>query len=335
MARRNRLEVRIGAAILVHLMTIASALGCACVSIKEELVTFLGQANVIVWDPDSQTEHFIRNARFSSKVDDFGFIAPSPSLPELVEVDEAVFATLAELEPPHDVDSGAAGYDDEQKGADAPTVLQTKDVAGYRATTLKATDSAGLAKWMRENGYATTPAIEEWTKFYIRKNWLLTAFKVLKEDGRAETGTIRMTFKTDRPFNPYLVPSDNIPLRHEVNDGLILFFIGPGVYSTTQFKFDRKLNWSVPIPPDTATKVAGQLKIASLPKSSTVACFRDLNFPISLATDDLFFTKVRDTKKLGQVGSISTTWIAVTGGAVVVVIGLVAAIAKGRRNALP
>src|SRR5690606_4832159 len=137
------------------------------------------------------------------------------------EVDEDVFVYLEGMKPvPRDSDSVAAAAG----GADDVEILQEQDVAGYRATTLKASDSGKLTEWMKANGYATTPGIEEWTKFYIDKGWYLTTFKVNVDDGRAETGTVRMSFKTDKPFNPYLVPEDNFG----ANSGLKLFYMGKG-----------------------------------------------------------------------------------------------------------
>lgn len=207
---------------------VAGAWACCAVSTLGSLVSFGGQVNIVIWDPSTKTEHFVRNAEFFTEAKDLGFIAPSPTEPELAEASKEAFNTLARLEPPPEyAATGAAsnGPTESAKGEDV-TVIRVQDVAGYRATVLRATDSKALAAWMKQNGYRTTPAIQKWTEFYIAKDWYLTAFKVEAKDGEAATGVVRMTFKTEKPFNPYYVPSDNI--SKDVPGRLMLFFVAPG-----------------------------------------------------------------------------------------------------------
>ena len=70
------------------------------------------QKILIVWDPVSRTEHFIREAAFkqptrvqsqdpqagtsAKPASDFGFLVPSPSQPSIEEADSSVFARLEE-----------------------------------------------------------------------------------------------------------------------------------------------------------------------------------------------------------------------------------------------
>ena len=202
------------------LLSVAAALGlglssavataCCGVSPNGKPVAFGDQTNLVIWDAGSKTEHFIRDAKFSSTAADFGFLAPTPSKPELSEASAEAFDTLEALKPVKDDTVGAASAMGAASLDKSIEVIQQVDVAGYRATTLLASDSVALADWMRKNGYQTTPAVETWTKVYIAKGWYLTAFKVLDKAQVASTGTVRMSFKTDRPFNPYYVPSDNI-----------------------------------------------------------------------------------------------------------------------------
>ena len=52
---------------------------------------------IILWDAAAKTETFIRRARFHSTAKEFGFLVPTPTKPELGEVDVGVFQTLADL----------------------------------------------------------------------------------------------------------------------------------------------------------------------------------------------------------------------------------------------
>jgi hypothetical protein len=49
------------------------------------------QTVLIIWDAATKTEHFIRQASFKSEADDFGFLVPSPTQPELDESGNEAF----------------------------------------------------------------------------------------------------------------------------------------------------------------------------------------------------------------------------------------------------
>lgn len=265
------------------------AYNCCSVTGKGFKVEFVDQANIIVWDPATKTEHFIRNAKFATKAGDLGFIAPSPSKPELAEVDPKAFDVLSSchrIDPDNEGPAASAGGKVE--------VVQIQNVAGFQATTVLANDPTALGKWMKENGYVSTPTIEAWTKFYIDKKWFLTLFKVVSSSGEAQTGLVRMSFKTDKPFNPYLVPKDNVPANG--SGSLALFFVGPGEYKITERPSEHIpfREWTGYVSEDQRAELAKHLKLASLPKDLKVSAFADNEFPNPTATDDLYFERSGD-----------------------------------------
>jgi hypothetical protein len=280
-------------------VSVASA--CCGVGPRGKPIRFGDQTNIVIWDPANKIEHFIRDAKFESDAPDFGFIAPSPSKPELSEASDAAFETLAALKPFNRMSCSGP----EAVGAIATSkslqVIQQVDVAGYRATTLLASDSGALAEWMRKNGYQTTPTIEAWTKVYIAKGWYLTAFKVLDDGPVASTGTVRMSFTTDAPFNPYYVPADNI--KSGRTGMLKVFFVAPGEYRATIGKGQpwESADWTAPLPDATSSRLAGQLKLppSAIPPGAHVEEFQDPEFPRA-ASDDIYFS-VKPPNYLGDV----------------------------------
>src|SRR5437868_2264617 len=58
------------------------------------------QSIVIIWDAATQTEHFIRRASFKGEGEDFGFLIPSPSKPELAESGNDAFPFLQKITEP-------------------------------------------------------------------------------------------------------------------------------------------------------------------------------------------------------------------------------------------
>jgi hypothetical protein len=278
------------------------ATACCSVSPPGKPVAFGDQTNIVVWNELDHTEHFIRDAKFRSDAPDFGFIAPTPTKPELSEASSEAFVTLVALRPA-ETSMSCSKSDDAAGSSKALNIVQQVDVAGYRATTLLASDSAELAAWMRTNGYQTSPAVEAWTKFYIAKGWYLTAFKVIDKAQVASTGTVRMSFKADRPFNPYFVPSDNI--KEGQKGTLKLYFVASGAYGAKVGKSEawQDALWEAPVPGDTARKLAEELKLpfTAIPPDASVSAFVDSDFPRS-ATDDLYFTKRRPNWGLDLVG---------------------------------
>ncbi len=248
-------------------------------------VSFGDQSNIIVWNAQAHTEHFVRSAFFYTDASNLGFIAPSPSKPDLSEADPKAFDLLDSQNPV--IKSGQA---DSAAGAAKSDVeiVQEKDVAGYHATTVLASDSDALASWMKKNGYVTSPGIQTWTQKYVSKGWFLTLFKVAAEHREASIGTVRMSFKTDAPFNPFYVPNDNIDPKK--GSTLKVYFVSEGAYEPQiSGKLWQDPKWSNGLDDKTADTLAKDLKLSrsDLPASPSVEMFQDA-FP-QTADDDIYF----------------------------------------------
>ncbi len=187
------------------------------------------ESAVIVWEGATRTEHFVRRATFATSAADFGFLVPTPSKPELAEVDDRLFRTLEAKITPETIYTekftgltvgllcaspflmaplASRGAPDDARPP--VRVLEAKRVAGYDAVVLEADSAGALAAWLGSHGYSSRPALEEWLAPYVARHWLLTAFKIAGgADAKAiSTSAVRMSFKADRPFYPYREPSD-------------------------------------------------------------------------------------------------------------------------------
>src|SRR5713101_4310128 len=74
--------------------------GCCAVGPKGKPVVNADQTVIIIWDAAAKMQHFIRKASFKSEADDFGFLVPSPSQPELEESGNEAFPFLLKLTEP-------------------------------------------------------------------------------------------------------------------------------------------------------------------------------------------------------------------------------------------
>jgi hypothetical protein len=278
------------AAVLGFALAAASVLPCAVICPRDQAVTFQGQRNVIIWDEKNKVQHFMREAHFTAKQRGFSFLAPTPTLPEIEEVDPNLFIEAAGLaiEKRRNWATGI-GCGAAVGATKSAEVLQEKDVAGFRATTLRADDGPAMEKWLKDNDYYTTPAITRWLDYYVKKKWVITAFKVQPEKGQAKTRPIRMSFRTDKPFNPYRVPKDNVGQFKAV--GLELYFISRTAMVGT---LGDSLPWNAGISHAMTRWEATQLiRMAKLPSNTlmgewVLTAFADRNFPVA-DKDDLFF----------------------------------------------
>jgi Uncharacterized protein conserved in bacteria (DUF2330) len=239
------------------------------------------QTVILLWDAATKTEHFIRKATFKSAADDFGFLIPTPSKPELAESGNEAFPTLQKLTEPEvqkiprpsgggcrcaDVKKGSAGP---KRAADAVYILDEKLVAGFHAVVLEATSATALTDWLRDHGYAYSPEIAIWAKPYVDAGWKVTALRVAKSSGeRTEkdvaAGALRMSFHTDRPLFPYREPDPTTaaPAVGASHRLLRIYFLAEARYRgemTKDAQWTGRTAWAGRVSPAEREKVLGQL----------------------------------------------------------------------------
>jgi hypothetical protein len=231
------------------------AAACATLAPRpEDAVVVTDESAVIVWDEAKKREHFIRGATFQGTAKDIGFLVPSPSTPELKAADRGAFNILKKaLEPKTEYRTkyewqwsiipfgGGADGDAERvgmrltavrplhRGTTGVEVLQTQTVAGYDATTLKAKDTSALNRWLNKNGYLANADFRDWLAPYIKRGWVITAFKIRKTDKDSKqfaTSLVRMSFDADKPFFPYREPAhQRAGIAKKTPRSLRVFFI--------------------------------------------------------------------------------------------------------------
>lgn len=269
------------------------------------------QTVIIVWDSATKTQHFIRQASFKGASDDFGFLIPTPTEPELNESGDAAFPLLAKITAPKVVPRppeprGCSGGCSE-KGADdsavaqAPVrVLSEKAVAGFNATVLEASSTDALVGWLKERGYAFSPEVAAWAKPYVDGGWKITALRVARkagDSGPIDAKALRMTFKADRPLFPYREPAP--PQADAMGDMksrlLRIYFLSDGRYGgtlTPEVPWTGKVAWSGKVEGDRLKPITEALGISALAAATEwwLTEFED-PWPYKLAPADLYFSK--------------------------------------------
>ncbi|MFK7990302.1 MAG: DUF2330 domain-containing protein [Sandaracinaceae bacterium] len=227
---------------LLTLMRADGVSACAPVTAEGMTVRIAAEEALIVWDAARHTEHFIRRADFSTEAEEFGFLVPTPSPPQLAEVSDSVFESLRLETAPEEVTDTdwtvvsccTSPFMLVMSGADAEVrlgmaggvqVLSEQRVAGMDATVLAANDPDALGAWLGEHGYANRPALVEWLAPYVRDGFAVTAFRYRAgEESTVASRSVRMSFETDRPFYPFREPSDQ---PESSSRSLRVWLVGP------------------------------------------------------------------------------------------------------------
>ena len=297
------------AALLVLALPLPERAGACCPAFpRGAFAQIAAQEIAIVWDPAAKREHFIRRAAFRTGASDFGFLVPTPGVPELGEAPDALFARLGHAIEPERVTRTSLSLDSlllsplmlaasrsiprESVAVKAVRVLLEQRVAGYDAVVLEADDPAALAAWLKDKGYDSRPALVDWAAPYVAAHWKITAFKLaLPADGKPAEGAryaVRMSFPTERALFPFRTPVD------QSRDGpgrnlLRIFFIGP---DRVQGRLgDAPWNPGVPYArrrDDLSALLADALPRGAAPAGGWLTAFEDHAWPRPV-TGDLYF----------------------------------------------
>lgn len=308
----------VAALALAGCLFVRDATACAPAPRQGERVNVAEESAVIVWDPATRTEHFIRRATFSGEARDFGFLVPTPTVPVLARVDDDVFDRMQEKTrraTVHEVVKTIdwtplilAPFTSRNKGEGttagrAPVeVLSTQTVAGYEAAILDATDAEALSRWLAGNGYATTPDLTEWLETYVTKRWIVSAFKIDKSADAitARTSAVRMSFATDLPFFPYHEPASQ---RDETGSTRVLrvWFIGPERVTgrVGDQTWPGQMYWSAPFQD---LQVGG----VSVMPGARLTAFEDHSSPRP-SVADLYFERNADQREVVPPPLVETT----------------------------
>ena len=264
------------------------------------------QTVIIVWDPAKKTQHFIRQASFRGDSDDFGFLIPTPTAPELDESGDAAFPLLANITAPAELPSapgGCSGGCFPEKSAPAEKsvrVISERTVAGFNATVLEASSTDALTSWLKDREYAFSPEVEAWAKPYVEGGWKITALRLARKPGDArpfDAKALRMSFQTEQPLFPYREPAaaPGTETRFMRSRLLRIYFLSDCRYEgtlTKEVRWTGVVAWSGEVSAKQLRPVTEALGIASLGSDTKwwLTEFED-EWPYKLAPADLYFTR--------------------------------------------
>jgi hypothetical protein len=194
---------------------------------------------LIIHDPATETQHFIREVAFKGGQETFGFVVPTPSKPEVFKVKTSPFDKLEAsfpFAPPRQRGDGSKGGGGPpgSAGNAAPKVviLDIKRVGSFVAFVLKATDASALDKWLKDNKLGSTPENDKWLAEYVARDFYYVAFRYEPQkdanvDGSLKAETVRISFKTPVPFYPYREPTHPAGGEETKQRAVALWLVSP------------------------------------------------------------------------------------------------------------
>ena len=349
---------RISLILVVVLASLARELpapACAPAPPSGKAVVNADQTVILLWDAARGVQHFIRQASFKSEADDFGFLVPSPSQPELEESDSAAFAYLQKLTEPDKEQrprpSGGLSCGCGGKKSAMPAavkVLDEKRVAGFHATVLETKSTSALVGWLRDHGYAYSQEVADWAEPYVRLGWKITALKVAKDAQNRDKKTVaaaalRMTFKTDRPLFPYREPNTRSAAQalDAKNRLLRIYFVAEakfaGDFTQAGKTWGGHIAWANPMRDEEHQKLLELLKLspATEQKAWWLTEFEDA-WPYAGAPSDVYFSRAANQdprRRAPIIEYVSSAWpIDASGFAIVAAIVLPPLLNRVRRR---
>lgn len=178
------------------------------------------QKAVIFYEDETKTETLILSILFEGDAEDFAWVVPTPTQPEVDKASRNLFESLEELTAPsYDYYSAPLGLgymgateNDSQK----VEVVERKKVDYYDVATLSADDSSALSNWLNDNGYTYPKKYEYVLNSYIENDWYFVAVKIdtsaLDSDASSQlkegqATPLKLTFTTDNIVYPLKISS--------------------------------------------------------------------------------------------------------------------------------
>lgn len=176
------------------------------------------QTAAIFYEPDTTTETLVVSISYQGDAEDFAWIIPTPSKPEISRGSRTLFSAIEEdiigYDSYYDYFYGSEGI-----GASAPleeektvTVIEEKAVEYYDVTILEATSATDLVDWLNDNGYQFPETSTYVLSDYVSEGWFFTALRINDTalgDTNVETNLatgqavpVQFTFSTDNVVYP-------------------------------------------------------------------------------------------------------------------------------------
>ncbi|HWI57447.1 MAG TPA: DUF2330 domain-containing protein, partial [Bacillota bacterium] len=138
---------------------------------------------------DSGREDLLLQVKYEGALEEFGWLIPTPTLPQVEQGRMEPFYELSQLTQRH---FGTAGVKTRggdvaalsaTKGEERVKVIEVKTVGAYEVSVLSAQDAGSLQRWLQAHGYSFPEGKSEIVEDYIRQGWYFVAARIELNQG--------------------------------------------------------------------------------------------------------------------------------------------------------
>jgi hypothetical protein len=154
-------------------------------------------------------EDLVISVRYDGAPEEFGWIVPVPSVPELFAEDQELFELLRRATEPFERPRREAPNHRRfgMMAAGATTVLKEEAVGVFDACVLRSTDGADLESWLKQHDFVVPPGGQKVLDRYIARGWVFAAFKIRPGGERGVIQPVRLRFRSEKPIFPLEISS--------------------------------------------------------------------------------------------------------------------------------
>jgi hypothetical protein len=275
-----------------------------------------GQKGAIVYQDGVET--LVLQTSYQGKANDFAWIIPTPSKPDVTKVSSDLFDNLNDLTQPKNIiyPMTTANFANDSAGpSEGVKVIEQKQVGIYEINVLSATDKNSLYDWLNQNGYIYPSTKKYILDEYITNKWFFTAIKISKDAitnqvqdqlSQGDLSPIKFVFKTSNIVYPLKI--SQVVEDQNISSDVSSYY--PSSVPITLYVFaDHKKELSSGYTTTFANWIKGD-EIEKLAKddngNSWVTVKNKLfltkitnNILVSSMTSDLFFDNAKNNSKVG------------------------------------
>lgn len=176
----------------------------------DESASVADERAIIRWD--GTTEQIDLLLDLDATAGSAGLIFPTPTPAKVTAGDPALFAEVERYASPRPIlvdDWWGFGVPGEEPDEAEPAVLDRVRLGDVEATTLRASNVAGMTAWLRKNDYGLPQGGRDALKAYVKKGWSFVAVKLVGKNAEdsptalnGELDPIHISFRTDELVYP-------------------------------------------------------------------------------------------------------------------------------------
>ena len=300
----------------------ANACGCGAIAPEPGAVVEVTSESAIVSLNDG-VETIVLSLGVDSAVANAGLIVPTPRPATITAGDPALFDALSDQTLPRErVVDDWWGNLVTIDHATAPTVVSRVAVGALEATTLEATDTAGLSGWLSANGFEVPAASTGQLQEYVDKKWQFVAVKLSASDtadGALLDGTLA-PIQISFPSESLIYPIGMVKSAESEQSLRLNVFSDTRVELVRAGTTDEPLNaavrtvWAGPVSDDALVALGPYLTVVDLRFDAPAAQISTEIGMVPAANDDVVDPAVVVVRPIELLGFPLGTVLAVWGG---------------------